>query len=119
MAKYFDISEFTCKHCGQLPQHGMDSKLIEVLDKLRERLGEALVISSGYRCPTHNRNIGGASESYHMKGMAADVYIHSDQYSAKEIETLAFESGANTACAYPHQGFVHIDMRGYRAEGWV
>ncbi len=116
MAKYFDSSEFACKHCGQLPRLGMDSRLLEVLDKLREKLGEPLVISSGYRCPTHNRNIGGASESYHTRGMAADIYINSESYSPADIRDLAFECGADTAVAYSTQGFVHVDMRGYRAE---
>ena len=117
--KHFEMGEFACKHCQQLPRDGMDTRLLEVLDKMRERLGEPLVVSSGYRCPTHNRNRGGASQSYHMRGMAADVYINSDQYSPKEIEAIAFECGADTACAYPNEGFVHVDMRGYRAEGWV
>ena len=117
--KHFEMGEFACKHCQQLPRGGMDTRLLDVLDKMRERLGEPLVVSSGYRCPTHNRNSSGASQSYHMKGMAADVYINSDQYSPKEIEAIAFECGADTACAYPNEGFVHVDMRGYRAEGWV
>ena len=115
MAKYFNDEEFVCKHCGKLPQHGMDNSLIETLDKLREELGEPLIVSSGYRCGVHNLNIGGAPNSYHTRGMAADVYINSDNYSVDQIRDMAFECGADTAVSYPDQGFVHIDMRGYRA----
>lgn len=117
--KYFTMGEFRCKHCGQLPENGMDSKLLQVLEKMRERLGEPLIVSSGYRCPTHNRNIGGASQSYHMRGKAADVYIRSERFTPKSIEKIAFECGADTACAYEADGFCHVDMRGYREEGWV
>ena len=51
-----------------------------------------------------------------MKGMAADIYINSDRYTTHQIAQMALECGADTAVAYPSQGFVHVDMRGYRAE---
>ena len=88
--KHFEMGEFACKHCQQLPRGGMDTRLLDVLDKMRERLGEPLVVSSGYRCPTHNRNSGGASQSYHMKGMAADVYTNSGhrQCNGNKITTF-------------------------------
>lgn len=114
--KHFTMSEFACKHCSGLPENGMNEDLLEVCDRLREKLGEVVVVSSGYRCPTHNRNIGGASQSYHMKGLAADVYINSDRYDTHQIAQMALDCGADTAVAYPSQGFVHIDMRGYRAD---
>lgn len=117
MAKHFLDSEFACKHCGELPAGGMNAALVEVLDRLRDRLGEALVVSSGYRCQVHNsRTIGAAPNSYHTRGMAADVYIHSDRYTTYQIAEMALECGADTAVAYPREGFVHVDMRGYRAE---
>ena len=115
MKNYFEKSEFACKHCQQLPFGGMNTELVNVLNQLREKLREPLIISSGYRCPTHNRNIGGASQSYHMKGVAADVYINSENYSPHQIAQMALDCGADTAVAYPNQGFVHVDMRGYRA----
>ena len=116
MKNYFESSEFACKHCQQLPEGGMNQELIDVLNRLREKLGEPLIVSSGYRCPTHNRNIGGGSQSYHMKGVATDVYINSNRYSTQQIAQMALDCGADTSVAYPGQGFVHIDMRGYRAE---
>ena len=116
MARYFEDGEFACKHCGDLPEAGMDQRLMEVLDRLREKIGEPLTVSSGYRCQTHNRRVGGAPNSYHTRGMAADVYINSDNFSVHQIKQMALESGADTAVAYPSEGFVHIDMRGYSAD---
>lgn len=44
-----------------------------VLQPLREYLGEPVIISSGFRSPMLNRAIGGAKNSDHMKGFAADI----------------------------------------------
>lgn len=44
-----------------------------VLDPLREAWGRPLAVSSGYRCPSLNKAVGGAATSHHMKGMAADI----------------------------------------------
>lgn len=42
------------------------------LEQVRKLLGKAINISSGYRCPTLNRAIGGVSSSAHVLGFAAD-----------------------------------------------
>lgn len=112
----FTKEEFACKGsscCG----HSCDIKqsVLDNVNKLRERLGEPLNISSGYRCPTHNRIVGGEEGSYHTKGLAVDVWIGSENYTTEEIASIAIECGFDTAVAYPSQGFVHCDMRGYRA----
>lgn len=49
--------------------------LMERLESLRRAVGYPLVIRSGYRSPTHNRNVGGATRSQHLYGKAADIYV--------------------------------------------
>lgn len=44
-----------------------------VLDPLRESLGQPIKTNSGYRSPQLNRRIGGAADSQHVRGMAADI----------------------------------------------
>ena len=44
----------------------------QVLEPARALLGVPLIITSGYRCATLNRLIGGAVQSQHMLGEAAD-----------------------------------------------
>lgn len=45
----------------------------KVLEPLRQHFGKPISINSGYRCPELNRAVGGARNSYHMKGRAADI----------------------------------------------
>ena len=42
------------------------------LEKVRDILGSAVLISSGYRSPAVNKAVGGASSSQHLTGEAAD-----------------------------------------------
>lgn len=44
-----------------------------VLQPLRDALGSPIVVSSGYRSPLLNRAVGGARESCHVHGRAADI----------------------------------------------
>ena len=105
-AKYFNLNEFRCKHCKKLPKNGMNEVLIRKLDLFRERLGMPVIISSGYRCPVHNRNVGGVSNSQHVKGNAADLHANK---SPHEMKKLALEIGFDGVGLYPWG--VHVDCR--------
>lgn len=50
---------------------------VHVLEPLQTLLGNSgtLSVSSGYRCPQVNAKIGGASNSQHTKGQAADLLL--------------------------------------------
>lgn len=43
------------------------------LDPLREVYGRPINVNSGYRCPELNKTVGGALNSGHMRGVAADI----------------------------------------------
>lgn len=73
-APHFKIREFACND-------GADLILIETqfayyMPFIREHFGDkSMHINSAYRTASYNAKVGGASESYHMKGMAVDFYI--------------------------------------------
>ena len=46
---------------------------IERLDEIREKYGKPIIITSGYRCKELNKKVGGKSNSFHLKGLAADL----------------------------------------------
>jgi len=54
-----------------------------VLQPLRDAMGEAIKIGSGYRCPQLNKAVGGVATSQHMKGEAADLCIDGDMKKGK------------------------------------
>lgn len=49
----------------------------QVLEPLRNHISQPLVISSGYRSPRLNAAVGGAANSQHLTGQAADLRIRS------------------------------------------
>lgn len=47
-----------------------------VLQPLRNRLGKPVIITSGFRCPLVNSKVGGANNSQHLTGCAADIKVN-------------------------------------------
>lgn len=46
-----------------------------VLQPLREKLGKPVIVTSGYRNSEVNKLVGGAANSQHTKGQAADITV--------------------------------------------
>lgn len=46
------------------------------LQPIRDKLGKPMIITSGYRCPTLNKKVGGVANSQHTKGQAVDFYVN-------------------------------------------
>ena len=89
--------------------------------RISEKLGKKLSILSGYRSPAYNRSVGGATNSYHMSGMALDVARSSfgtDFESGEKFIKAASEEGAMGIGTYSGGGndFIHIDVRDYRSQ---
>lgn len=74
--KYFKREEFRCP-CGRCNGYPVepDIKMVKLMDKIRETYGKPITITSGVRCAAHNKEVGGVSNSQHLKGKAADFYI--------------------------------------------
>lgn len=68
----FKISEFRCPCCKD-GDKVIKPDLLEALQKLRDLFQKPMRISSGYRCPEHNKTVSGASCSAHLTGHAADI----------------------------------------------
>ncbi len=87
--KYFKEKEFVCRCCGELPPVARENivALVEnVLDPARERFGKPIIVNSGYRCPKHNKEVGGVANSQHLRGEAADVRCTDNKRLAEIIE---------------------------------
>ena len=62
-----------------------------VLQPLRDHLGKPVVINSGFRSQAVNMAVGGAKNSQHTKGEAADIKCKDYPY-AKEIYTWIMDN---------------------------
>ena len=59
---YFDDYEFSC-NCSRHEQDGLghnvldhiiDKRLVDLLDAIRERIGQPITVNSGFHCGAHN-----------------------------------------------------------------
>ena len=112
VSEHFREAEFACNHCGKLHPDGIPQDLIDILEKIRTRYGKPVVINSGYRCPTHNAAVGGATNSEHMKGRAADFWM--DGVSPAQVYADLDKEWPNGGLG-KYNSFTHIDVRGYPA----
>ena len=91
-------------------------KLRLALWSIETFFGRKVVVTSGYRSPWHNADVGGKEDSYHMKCMAADIFIPGVDKSTLIAYAYRNPLVGGMGC-YPGQTFVHIDVRD-RPRGW-
>lgn len=107
LSKNFTVKEFACSD-------GTDTvfislALVNLLQKIRNHFGKAVIINSAYRTEAHNKSIGGATYSQHKYGLAADIHINgvTPKEIAAYVETLMPSSGGIGI----YKSFVHVDVR--------
>ena len=87
--EFFRFEEFACRCCGRIPpgvRGNIEALVDNVLDSARRVFGGPVSVSSGYRCPKHNAEVGGVSGSQHLKGEAADICCSDNERLAGIIE---------------------------------
>lgn len=80
MVRNFKYAEFTKTSTGLNNDIPNDLRLLEnlvdlarFLDKIRDELGMAIIVTSGYRSPEVNKAVNGATNSHHTMCLAADI----------------------------------------------
>ena len=112
--EFFTREEFRCqckgKYCNGFPVEPQE-KMVRTVDEIRRRLGVPVTIvesgGSGVRCPIHNANVGGVSNSNHLTGNAAD--LHSGK-SPQEIARVAEEVMGNTGEIGIYDWGIHVGV---------
>jgi len=111
---YFTAEEMASKDGAK--ELLLSQELLEVLEMIRDNFNKPVIVNSGYRTPWWNTQVGKSKNSYHCKGMAADIRIK--DVSPKEIAKFASEYMKNYGGVICYKNFVHVDVReGYYRKG--
>lgn len=91
LSENFRVNEFACHGRGCCTSVLIDEKLVDILQQVRDHFGASVTVTSGYRCPVHNKSVGGATGSHHSKGKAADITVkgHAPAEVAKYLESIS------------------------------
>jgi uncharacterized protein YcbK (DUF882 family) len=91
--------------------------LVRTLKMVERHYGRKIVVTSGYRSPSHNRRARGAKNSLHMYCAAADVQVEgiSKWELASYVRAMPGRGGVGTYC---HTESVHIDVGPERDWNW-
>lgn len=105
LSEHFSADEFKCKDGST---HSIDPRLIEMLEQIRAHFNAPVRITSGYRSPSYNRKIGGSRNSYHMRGMAADIKV--EGVAPSQVYAYCNRAFA-TGGVGRYASFTHVDCR--------
>jgi uncharacterized protein YcbK (DUF882 family) len=92
---------------------------MEILQEIRDACAFPLTIISGYRCASHNSKVGGARNSRHVAGDAADISL--EGLNEPQIKRLKKVIDGHTEINGIGFGktFIHIDSRLGKRVTWV
>jgi len=108
LSKHFTVEELSCKcGCGYTI---FNPYMIGLLEAIRVKIGKPVNVTSGARCKYRNALCGGVENSFHMYGLAADIWVQG--VPLNDIADIAKKAGASGVGVYLKQGFVHVDVRG-------
>lgn len=115
ISKNFSYSEFQNSNIAKaknidntLPEDlkpSVKALVDNVLQPLRILHGKTLTVSSGYRCPELNTEVGGKATSQHLRGEAADIAC---ALKPVELARLAHESNLPYDQMGLYNTFVHF-----------
>ena len=111
LSENFKVKEFACNDGSDTVL--ISDKLVGLLQNIRDHFRVAVTINSGYRTSTYNKKVGGATNSQHVKGTAADIV-------AKGVDPLTVAQYAeylmpNSGGIGVYQTFTHVDVRTSRS----
>ena len=107
ISKNFDWQEFVTDDGGN-PLAKLDQRLIERLQFVRDHFNKKIKITSGFRTPEHNSEVGGSKNSQHLYGRAADFVV-------EDIEPVMVQEYCRNTFTTGGLGlgktFTHLDVR--------
>lgn len=91
-------------------------RLMAVVNRAAAHFGAQAYVNSGYRSPAHNRRVGGARGSQHMRCRAVDFYVKG--VDGGRLYAWARRQPEPTGLGRYRGNFIHIDIRPGRRVTW-
>ncbi len=89
----------------------LDPDLVIKIQELRDLLGVPLWFTSAYRCPVHNKNEKGATNSQHLYGKAVDIPVYITGLTYSQLFDVVKYLGFTGIGVNEQKGFIHVDVR--------
>jgi len=113
LTEYFSLYEFECPCCKRVM---LSLDLLTRLNHLRMVINKPICINSGFRCKKENERVGGVQGSYHLQGMAVDIYVK--DFLLYDLLMYAQEIGFSGIGFYEKENFLHLDVRSGEKRIW-
>ncbi len=112
---HFNSCEFRCK-CGKEHEFNVSDELVQKLEQLYAALNcSKIIVTSGFRCPAHDKAVKDSGTGQHTLGNAADICCYGQDrlsISSKVVcckaQDIGFSGIANITAAYQ---YTHVDVR--------
>lgn len=112
LSEHFSTVEMRCHDCGRCE---ISPAFIVALEQLRALGPELIIVDDGYRCPEHNQQVGGVSDSQHTAGLAADIRIAGLTLQQQYDRAKTIPAFAGGGIGVYDGGFIHVDIRNGKA----
>lgn len=110
LSKNFKVREFACSDGSDVIL--IDDQLVILLQAIRDKFARPVHIGSGYRTLAYNNQIGGAKNSRHIYGKAADIDVGSNPVTDALLVAMTAQAlGVPQIGCYMYadgQSWVHI-----------
>ena len=115
LSPHFNAKEFRCK-CGNEHEFSVSDELVQKLEQLYAALKcSKIIVTSGFRCSSHDKAVKGSGTGQHTLGNAADICCYGQDgqpISSKTVcckaQDIGFRGIANITAAYQ---YTHVDVR--------
>lgn len=108
LSKNLMAHEVVCQGVGCCQESIISKRMVETYQDIRDEYGEAIEIAtaggSGYRCDTHNREVGGASGSLHKIGCAFDMHCRDKAKLLRIVERKITDGEIGVYSTFLHVG---------------
>nr|DAG52047.1 MAG TPA: peptidase [Caudoviricetes sp.] len=114
LSKNLWAHEVVCQGVGCCQESIISKRMVDTYQDIRDEYGDAIEIAtaggSGYRCDTHNREVGGAAGSLHKLGCAFDMHCRDKPKLLGIVERKITDGEIGVYSTFIHGG---VWNRGY------